>query len=70
MGDSIESKILALSAAVPTERDRKREAFARLQAEDQEAADFVRNVAEVFGRPSAARIEFADGTVFSTGRWG
>lgn len=47
----------------------KRAAFARLQAEDPAAAVFLRDVAAVFGRPSAVRIEFTDGTVFSTGRW-
>lgn len=52
-----------------TALEAKRAAFARLQAEAPDAAAFMRDVAEVFGRPSAVRIAFADGTGFSKGQW-
>ena len=49
--------------------DAKRAAFERIKRESPDAAAFLAMAAEMFGKPSAVEIEFADGTKFVTGDW-
>lgn len=48
----------------------KRQAFERVKAEDKAAADFLRDVSALFGKPQAIAIRFADGSTFRLGHFG
>lgn len=67
--NDMETRILDMAKrAADAKFGAKRRAFARLQAEAPDVAEFMRSVANVFGRPSSVRIDFSDGTIFSTGK--
>ena len=47
----------------------RQEAYRKLVDEDQAQAEWLRQMAEAFGRPAAIRIRFKDGRVFQRGEF-
>lgn len=67
--DDISKRILYLASSVPNDENRKRTAFDRLKIESPDAADFISQIANAFGRPIAIIIKFRDGDLFRSGRF-